>query len=75
MKLQFCAKDSFSLLVILLARIPQPLNLADDADCLRLVSGFCDRDLNHILLDRLDQINISQHIGKDNIITEGECLE
>lgn len=33
--------------------------------------GFCDRDLNHILLDRLDQINIYQHIGKDNIIIEG----
>ena len=34
--------------------------------------GFCDRDLNHILLDRLNPINISQYIGKDNIITEGE---
>ena len=47
-----------------LPRSPQPPKCADDADCLRLVSGFCDRDLNHILLDRLDQINISQHIGK-----------
>ena len=57
------------------------LQSAEDADWFRLVSeqklrdGFNNRLLNHILLDRLEQINISQYIGKDNIVTGGDRSE